>query len=256
MSSHLDLGQPIGKGWSSEVYNWKDNKVIKLYHKHIPRSFLEHEIEATRFARYSGICTPAVDNGIIQIKNRYGICFERIDGNTLSQILDNNPDKQNEIFTLMAELQINVNKIKTDKFPSYRKEIDQKIRKIRFLPRDIRKKTLAELNLLEKRNNLCHGDFNPDNIIVSESGDLFLIDWSHARSGNPLIEITRSLIIGNIFFRDLNSLYTEIFFSTAEITQDIINPWIPILATSLIYDIPKKRMELLEIARCRKLAIS
>ncbi|NQU29097.1 MAG: aminoglycoside phosphotransferase family protein [Anaerolineae bacterium] len=43
-------------------------------------------------------------------------------------------------------------------------------------------------------NKLCHGDFHPDNILMSTRGAV-TIDWTTANMGNPLADLARSSLI-------------------------------------------------------------
>ena len=42
----------------------------------------------------------------------------------------------------------------------------------------------TRLEGMPKHNKVCHGDFNPSNIIITEDGTPYIIDWSHATQGN------------------------------------------------------------------------
>ena len=37
---------------------------------------------------------------------------------------------------------------------------------------------------MPKHNKVCHGDFNPSNVIIAEDGPPYILDWSHATQGN------------------------------------------------------------------------
>jgi hypothetical protein len=42
---------------------------------------------------------------------------------------------------------------------------------------------------------LCHGDFNPTNVIITPKGDWRVIDWSHVRLGDPLADVARTYLL-------------------------------------------------------------
>ena len=42
---------------------------------------------------------------------------------------------------------------------------------------------------------LCHGDFNPTNVIITPNGDWRVIDWSHVRLGDPLADVARTYLL-------------------------------------------------------------
>jgi Ser/Thr protein kinase RdoA (MazF antagonist) len=58
----------------------------------------------------------------------------------------------------------------------------------------LRSKVLVALERMPGGNRLCHGDFHPDNILLTEQGEV-IIDWMDASLGNPLADLARTTII-------------------------------------------------------------
>ena len=54
----------------------------------------------------------------------------------------------------------------------------------------------TRLESMPKGNSLCHGDFNPSNIIISEDNKPYIIDWSHATQGNPCADAASTYYSG------------------------------------------------------------
>ena len=52
----------------------------------------------------------------------------------------------------------------------------------------------ARLDSMPRNNELCHGDFNPSNIIIREDGTPFILDWSHATVGNREADVARTFL--------------------------------------------------------------
>ena len=42
----------------------------------------------------------------------------------------------------------------------------------------------TRLESTPKHNKVCHGDFNPSNVIITADGTPYILDWSHASQGN------------------------------------------------------------------------
>ena len=38
---------------------------------------------------------------------------------------------------------------------------------------------------MPQTERLCHGDFEPENLILGEDGEIWILDWSRASQGNP-----------------------------------------------------------------------
>ena len=53
----------------------------------------------------------------------------------------------------------------------------------------------TRLNGMPNHTKVCHGDFNPSNIIIDESGTPYVIDWSHATQGNGSADAARTYLL-------------------------------------------------------------
>ena len=63
------------------------------------------------------------------------------------------------------------------------------------LPRETRYDLHVRLQGLPRGTALCHGDFNPSNVIITPKGDWRVIDWAHVRLGDPLADVARSYLL-------------------------------------------------------------
>lgn len=116
-----------------------------------------------------------------------------------------------------------------------------------------RTRLFGMLERLPIDNKICHGDPNPDNILVSNE-KIVLIDWNDTTKGNPEADIAEFVIMIKfaILPLDIPQEIVRIFDSLREsiikvfmdeytrltgITYDDIDPWIaPIAARKLSAD--------------------
>lgn len=103
-------------------------------------------------------------------------------------------------------------------------------------------------------NKLCHGDFNPSNIIVTDSGVPYIIDWSHATQGNASADAARTYLLfwldGDIAGADR---YLELFCLKSNTEKRYVQKWMPIVAASQTVKGNEKEREFLNswIKCCR-----
>jgi hypothetical protein len=76
----MPLNTPIALGFTAEIYAWKDGQVLMLFNPGISRSTVETEVNLTRLVQASGLPVPVVDQ-IVEIDGRFGLEYERVDGN-------------------------------------------------------------------------------------------------------------------------------------------------------------------------------
>ncbi len=75
--------------------------------------------------------------------------------------------------------------------PSQQQRLEKDILHARALSAPLRSKVLAALEKLPDGDRLCHGDFRPSNILMTDKGE-FIIDWFRAARGNPLADLART----------------------------------------------------------------
>ena len=91
----------------------------------------------------------------------------------------------------------------------------------------------TRLNSMPKHNKLCHGDFNPSNIIISDNGIPYIIDWSHATQGNASADAARTYLLfwlnGDISGA---KKYLSLFCDKSNTAMQYVQKWMPIVAAS------------------------
>ena len=63
------------------------------------------------------------------------------------------------------------------------------------MPATTRYELDARLDSLPKHRKLCHGDFNPSNVIIKPDGGYAVLDWSHATQGNASADAARTYLL-------------------------------------------------------------
>ena len=140
---------------------------------------------------------------------------------------------------LVEETGLNVPKIQLEvqskTCPLLTKLKDKMNRKISQTDLDatVRYELHTRLDAMPKHNKLCHGDFNPSNIIIAEDGTPYILDWSHATQGNASADVARTYLLfwlgGDI---DGAEKYLDLFCAKSHTAKQYIQKWMPIVAAS------------------------
>ena len=86
---------------------------------------------------------------------------------------------------------------------------------------------------MKNHTKLCHGDFNPSNVIVKPNGDCYILDWSHATQGNASADAARTFLIFSMQGeKEMAQKYLEMFSNESGIDKVNIQRWIPIVAAT------------------------
>jgi Ser/Thr protein kinase RdoA (MazF antagonist) len=188
------LGAPIARGRTAEVYAWKDGQVLKLFHAWFPPSAVEDECRIARVVSDAGLPVPAV-GGIVQVGGRLGLAYERVRGASMLDSLPSRPWTLRRSAGRLAELQVDMHRREAVlDLPSQISRLKEKIRAAEALDPGLREKVLEVLREMPRGSQLCHGDFHPGNVLVTEAGPV-VIDWMDATRGNPLSDVARSSLL-------------------------------------------------------------
>ena len=78
------------------------------------------------------------------------------------------------------------------------------------LAENTRYELLQRLEGMKNHNKLCHGDFNPSNIIIKSTGEYYIIDWSHVTQGNASADAARTFLLFSMQGKENTLLVTKI----------------------------------------------
>ena len=187
------LGSMIGQGAEAEIYAWGEDRVLKLFFPARPRIAVEMEAQAARVAHEAGVPTPAVGE-IVEVNGRYGMVFERVDGPSMAAQLATHPWQLGRLAWQSAELQVAIHACKAPELMSLKDETRWEVNRTAALDAGVKEVVLRRLERLPDGDSLYHGDFHPNNVMMSPRGPL-VIDWQCGRRGDPLADVARTWLL-------------------------------------------------------------
>ena len=226
------------------VYRDGDN-VIKLFDEHYSKADILNEALNQARVEETGLNIPKL-NEVTKVNGRWAIVMDYIAGKTLQQLMDENPDKIDEYLELFVNLQMEVHSKRAPLLNKLKDKMNRKISQA-DLNATIRYDLHTRLESMPKHNKVCHGDFNPSNIIIAKDGTPYIIDWSHATQGNASADAARTYLLfwlsGDI---NLAEKYLNLFCLKSDTAKQYVQKWIPIVAASqLVKGKPQEREFLL-----------
>lgn len=182
---------------------------------------------------------------VTMVDGKWAIVSEFIEGKTLAQLMEENPDKKQEYLELLVDVQLEIHS-KTS--PLLNKLKDKMNRKISASELDAttRYELHTRLDGMPKHNKVCHGDLNPSNIIMKDDGTPYIIDWSHATQGNASADVARTYLLFCLCDdMDGASKYLDLFCEKSDTAKQYVQKWMPIVAASQSVKGNEKERELL-----------
>jgi tRNA A-37 threonylcarbamoyl transferase component Bud32 len=210
MSELPENATQLAQGTTADVYAWGDGRVLKLFHERVP--IHANEVAATRVAHEAGLPVPAVLSELIEVNQREGIVFERIEGSTLLDYLSDLPEGEStstveDWAQQAAELHARIHSTEVSGLPPLVEILHWSIQEADPLDKGTRQAAQDLLHGLPDGNALCHNDYYPRNLIVSGTsppvGRLLAIDWAIGARGNPLADLARTKLISHMWIEGM-----------------------------------------------------
>ena len=188
---YMKFNKLIGAGNTASVYEWEEGKVLKLFNKDYPGKSIENEFHNAMAIREMNFKKPKAYE-IISYKERKGIIYDRIEGESLLEWVMKTGDLQ-ECARCMAKLHKAIIKNKISNAANYKDFLKYHITKTQ-LTLEKQDEFLQMIDKLPGGNVLCHGDFHPGNILISK-GHGYVIDFMNVCYGNSLYDIARTVFL-------------------------------------------------------------
>jgi len=235
MTSEPALGPQIGGGHQSDVFEYGKD-VCKLYGSHIsePQSkrMADREAAALRIVEaFEDVSAPRL-LGVRQIGKRWGMIMSRIEGRTFAGTL-HDPEYMRE----MARLHVAIHRHQALALPTLKVWLSEEIQKARTklgaaLPLQ---RLLDRLNEMPDSDRLCHGDFQPSNV-MGTPGAASVIDWTHASLGDPALDVCQSWLLMGRSDEAVASAYVDTYAKESGRDSGDILRWRSIVAAARLAD--------------------
>lgn len=186
-------GQLIGEGRPAEVFAWGDAQVLKLYRAGWSADEVNREARLIQMAHAAGLPVPDVAE-VMEVDGRTGIICEWIEGLSMQKTIEASPMAGARLAPQLAELHARVHALRALDLPSQRQRLESQIRMAEVLPEPARRRALQTLAERPDGDALCHGDFHPDNILLTRRGPV-IIDWFTATRGDPLADVANTRLL-------------------------------------------------------------
>ncbi|GFP75347.1 aminoglycoside phosphotransferase family protein [Clostridium fungisolvens] len=188
----MELKNIIGIGNTATVYEWEDDKVLKLFHKGYSKYAIEREFHNAKSIENMSFEKPKAYE-IIDFEEQLGIVYDKAEGESLLHwVLKTGDVKQCAI--TMARLHKKMGQNNISDVPNYKDFLREEILDISSSKTIEQQKALRILDILPEGNAFCHGDFHPDNILIS--GDrAVVIDFMNVCHGDFLYDVARTVFL-------------------------------------------------------------
>ena len=169
---------------------------------------------------------------ITMIDGKWAIIEEFIEGKSLAELMAEDSDNFDKYLEQFVDIQMEIHSQKAPLLNKLKDKMNRKISEAK-LDATTRYDLHTRLEGMPKHNKVCHGDFEPSNVIVTEDGKYYIIDWAHATQGNASADVARTYLLFCLEGReDKAKKYMDIFCRKSDTARQYIQKWLPIVAAS------------------------
>ncbi|MAT44106.1 MAG: hypothetical protein CL609_17365 [Anaerolineaceae bacterium] len=185
--------KPIAYGRTAEIYAWKNNTILKLFYDWVPTRDPHYEATIHQQVQKHSLPIPKLIEET-HFNGRAGIVYERVQGPDMLTVLFQKLWRLPCLIQQMATLQSQLHQVQISELPTLKDKIRYDISSVALLTQSEKDQLIKHLDQLPNRSNLCHFDFHPGQIILTESGPV-IVDWITACQGDPDGDIARTLTL-------------------------------------------------------------
>lgn len=234
----------ISKNATKSVYRDGD-KAVKVFCKGFPKSeVLNEAVISARIEELGDIDIPNTMEVSVENDGCWSITKAFIDGKTLKQLMEEHPDKLDDYMNLMVDLQLKIHSKSCPLLNKLKDKMERQISEIEELTPINRYDLLTRLNGMPKHTKLCHGDFEPENIIITPDGTAYVLDWVHATQGNASADVARTYLLFCLEDQEKADKYMDLFCKKTGTDKRYVQQWLPLVAAA---QLSKKRPQEAEL---------
>ncbi len=229
----MELKNFIASGDIYDVYE-SDGQAIRVYQdekykeKCLYAALTHARVETT--LKFSSIKIPVLHE-VSLIDGKWAISMDWIEGKTLGQLIDENPDKADMYLDKMIDIQCEIHE---QYMPLLSKLKDKLARQIKSLAQidEIKKyELLTRLDSMPKHIKLCHNNFDPDCVIINDDGT-FVLNWGSARQGNASADVAKTYLLLSLKRPNLADKYLDKYCAKTGTSKHYVQNWLPIVAAA------------------------
>lgn len=226
----MTLDHVIAVRASKTVYR-DGNRAVKVFDEQYSKADILNEALNLARIEETGLNVPQVLE-VTKIDGKWAIITTFIEGKTLAALMEEQPERRQEHLALLVDLQLQMHQKTAPMLQKLKDKMHRKILEADLDPH-CRYELHTRLESMPKHNKVCHGDFNPSNIIVTSDGTPYILDWSHATQGNASADAARTYLLFCLSGEQkLADNYLTLFCRKSNTAKQYVQHWMPIVAAS------------------------
>ena len=227
----MKLDKVIAVRTSKTIYRDGDH-VVKVFDEGYSKADILNEALNIARVEETGLPIPGVE-AVTMVDGKWAIVTDYVEGKTLARLMSEDHENYAQYMERLVDIQLEMHATPA---PAMLNKLKDKMkRKIAQTGLDAttRYELDARLHGMPKHNKLCHGDFNPSNVVIKPDGSYAILDWAHATQGNASADAARTYLLfwlgGDIKGAEM---YLDLCCKKSDTAKQYVQKWLPIVAAS------------------------
>lgn len=213
-----------------EVYKC-DEGIAKVFEKGHPKADVFNEALNTARVEATGLDIPKVKE-VGEVDGKWALLIEYKDGTTLEDMMNADSRNLEKYMGDFVDLQLEMHSKRSPRLNKLKDKLSREINSLKDLDATTRYELLTRLESMPKHDKLCHGDFNPTNVIYGKNGKMTIVDWAHATQGNAGADAAMTYLLFALKDQQKADLYLKLFCQKSDTARQYVQQWLPIVAAA------------------------
>lgn len=229
----ISLDKQISAGTKVDVYESGDY-AVKVFKANSPKTIVFYEAMMHSKIEETQLKVPKIAEVLRLEDGRWAITSQFIRGKTLLEIMEEEPENRDDYLDDMVEIQLDIHENTLSGVIKLKDRLRAQIEGLDVIDHIKKYELLTRLDSAPKHTKLCHGNFGPENIIVTDNDEAYILDWVGASVGNASADIAMTYLKLSFRSTELAEKYMNLFCKKTGTSKKYVQEWLPIMAASAL----------------------
>lgn len=209
-------------------------RIVKVFKAEKPASDVFNEALNLARVTEAGVRVPKVVEVSQVADGAWALSTEYVPGVTMRSLMDAaEGDEYTKLLEQFVDFQLEIQGTPAPELLKDQKtKIANMVGKVKEIDPSVRYDLQMRADRMAPGRSICHGDFNPSNVIVAEDGTLYACDWTHVTRGLAEADAAMTYILFKMYHEDHAEEYLDLFSKKADVPKQKIHYWVPVMAAA------------------------